>query len=62
MGTDFLAAVALVLVIEGVLPFLNPAGVRRAMQTLAGQDDRRLRIGGLVSMIAGVLLLYFVKN
>jgi uncharacterized protein YjeT (DUF2065 family) len=62
MWTDLLAAVALLLVIEGILPFLNPAGVRRALHLLAEMDDRQLRISGLISMAAGLLLLYLVKN
>lgn len=61
MFDDLLAALALMLVIEGVLPFLNPAGLRRTLQTLAELGDRSLRIVGLVSMLAGVALLYLVR-
>jgi uncharacterized protein YjeT (DUF2065 family) len=61
MFDDLLAALALMLVIEGVLPFLNPAGLRRTLQTLAELGDRSLRIVGLVSMLAGVVLLYLVR-
>jgi uncharacterized protein YjeT (DUF2065 family) len=61
-ATDFLAAIALMLVIEGIVPFLNPSGLRRALDLLARLDDRSLRIGGLVSMLAGVTLLYFARN
>ena len=55
---DLLAAIALVLVIEGVLPFANPAGLRRTMLLLSQMRDSQLRIMGLVSMILGLLLLY----
>jgi uncharacterized protein YjeT (DUF2065 family) len=34
--------------------------LRRALLTVANQDDRSLRVMGLVSMVAGVLLLYLV--
>lgn len=61
MFDDLLAALALMLVIEGVLPFLNPAGLRRTLQTLAELGDRSLRVVGLVSMLAGVVLLYLVR-
>jgi uncharacterized protein YjeT (DUF2065 family) len=57
---SFLTAIALMLVIEGILPFLNPAGLRRTLLMLAEQDDRALRIMGLISMVAGVILLYIV--
>jgi hypothetical protein len=61
MWEDLLVALALVLVIEGVWPFLSPDGVRRALLLMAEQDDRSLRSAGLVSMLAGVALLYLVK-
>jgi uncharacterized protein YjeT (DUF2065 family) len=59
---DFWAAVALYLVLEGLVPFGNPSGMRRTLARLSTLDDRTLRIGGLLSMIAGALLLYFVRS
>ncbi len=59
---DLLTAVALLLVIEGVLPAANPGGLRRIFLQAAEMDDRSLRIVGLVSMGAGVLLLYGVRG
>ncbi len=61
MFDDLLAALALMLVIEGMLPFLSPAGLRRSLQTLVELDDRSLRLVGLVSMLAGLALLYLVR-
>jgi uncharacterized protein YjeT (DUF2065 family) len=61
MWHDLLVAFALALVIEGIFPFLNPGGIRRALFLMAEQDDRSLRSAGLVSMLAGVGLLYLVK-
>jgi uncharacterized protein YjeT (DUF2065 family) len=58
----FLTALALVLVIEGLLPALNPNAFRRTMQTISGMDDRFLRIWGLMSMTIGAVLLYFFKG
>ena len=62
MWSDFLAAVALILVIEGVMPFLSPDTMRRTMQQITRLPDRTLRIIGLVSMISGSLLLYWVRQ
>ena len=62
MWTNLLAALALVMVIEGLLPAISPRSYRKAMFTLMQMDSRAIRITGLVSMIAGALLLYFVKN
>ncbi len=61
MWQDLLAALALVLVIEGVLPFLNPAGFRRMLMMVSQVDDSTLRFAGLSAMIVGCLLLYVVR-
>lgn len=58
---DLLAAIALVLVLEGILPFLTPDGMRKVMTQMASMDDRSLRISGLISMIVGLGLLYFIR-
>ncbi len=60
MWHDLLAALALVMVIEGILPFLNPGAMRNIMRTMSDMDDRSLRISGLVSMAMGVVMLYLV--
>lgn len=62
MWSDLFAALALVLVIEGILPFANPAGWRRMVQLLAQLDDRSLRTVGLTSMALGLGLLFLVRH
>ena len=59
---DLWAAFALYLVLEGLMPFLNPGAKKRTLLQLAGLEERKLRIAGLASMIAGALLLYFVRG
>lgn len=54
---DLFRALALVLVLEGLLPFVNPARLRQMLLQIAQVDDRTLRTAGLVSMIAGILIL-----
>ena len=56
-----MAATALVFVFEGILPFLSPAHYRQVMSQVLGMQDSRLRALGLVSMIVGLLTLYFVR-
>ena len=56
-----LTAFALVLIIEGVLPFLLPNLWREAFRRLTEMTDGQVRFLGLSSMVAGVLLLYLVK-
>jgi len=58
---DLLVALALVLVIEGIVPFLSPGAMRRAMLALAEMNDATLRFAGLTVMVAGCLLLYLVR-
>ncbi len=58
---DFLAALALMLVLEGILPFLNPQRYRHLLQMLDQMDDATVRRVGLVSMLIGVGLLYLVR-
>jgi uncharacterized protein YjeT (DUF2065 family) len=59
--SDLLAALALVLVLEGMIPFLNPGLLRRMLETASQLDDRALRVTGLVSMLAGIAMLYLVR-
>jgi uncharacterized protein YjeT (DUF2065 family) len=59
---DLWAAFALYLVLEGLMPFLNPGALKRTLLQLAQLDDRTMRVAGLVSMVAGVVLLYVVRN
>jgi len=58
---DLFSAVALVLILEGVLPFVSPDALRNTYKRISEMDDTTVRISGLVSMIAGVILLAFVR-
>lgn len=59
--TDFVAALGLFLVLEGIAPFLNPQGLKRALTRLLQVPDRELRIAGLGSMLVGVVILFVVR-
>ncbi len=61
MWDSIIPALALVLVIEGMVPFINPQSLRRMLETVSQLDDRTLRITGLVSMLVGVVMLYVVR-
>ncbi|MBX3651557.1 MAG: DUF2065 domain-containing protein [Burkholderiales bacterium] len=62
MADSLLAAVALMLVIEGLLPFLMPAAWRDTFRRLIELSDGQLRFIGLASMLAGLALLYFALH
>jgi len=59
---DFGLALALVLVIEGFLPTVNPQGFKRTMRMLTELDDKHVRRWGLTLMIIGAGLVYWMKN
>jgi uncharacterized protein len=56
-----LVAFALMLVIEGVLPFLVPTLWRDTFRRLTELTDGQIRFIELTSMLAGLLLLYIVR-
>ena len=60
--TDFLAAFALVLVIEGLLYAAAPEAMRRAMTAVLAQPAGALRVAGLAAAVIGVLLLWQVRG
>lgn len=59
---DLLGALALLLVIEGLLPFANPAGLKRALARIAALGDQELRLAGFVTMLAGLVLLFLIRS
>ena len=60
MGDSLWIALGLVLVIEGFLPFFNPAGWRRTFEQVLKLDDGQLRFFGLISIAIGLLLIWVV--
>lgn len=62
MWRDLGAALALVLVLEGIWPFLNPGAVRRALTMIAQTSDSTLRLTGAASMVLGVVILYLINR
>ena len=60
--TEILTALALVLIIEGMVPFVGPRKYRQIVAQMAMLSDNNLRMVGLVVMIAGVGLLFVVRG
>lgn len=61
MSKLLLTAFALMLVLEGILPFLLPTIWREAFKRLIEMTDGQIRFIGLSSMLAGLLVLYLVR-
>ncbi len=62
MSTDALwLALALVLVIEGLFPFISPGGWRRLFSQILALSDGQIRFFGLCSIVAGLLSLLWLR-
>jgi uncharacterized protein YjeT (DUF2065 family) len=60
--SDLAAAFALYLIIEGILPFAHPQAMKRVLASLIEFSDAHLRLWGLLSMVAGLALLFLVRS
>jgi len=60
--TEILTACALVLVIEGILPFVAPNRYRQLVAQIVRLGDNQLRTFGLAAMIAGLVLLFIISR
>ena len=59
---DLLAALALVLVIEGLMPFISPRSYKNTMQQMLSLPEKSIRMIGFASMLGGVIMLYLVRG
>ena len=61
MWDTFLIAIALMLILEGMMPFLSPRTWREAFKKLIEMGDGQIRFIGLSSMMVGLLLLMLLE-
>lgn len=59
---DLAVAFALVMVLEGIFPFISPKAWRKMFAEIVTLSNSTVRIMGLISMLAGLLLLFMVKS
>ncbi len=59
---DLWAAIALMLIIEGIVPFINPGAFYRMLKVVSEMDSKNIRILGAVWMGCGLLVLYWVRG
>jgi len=62
MSDSLWIALGLVLVIEGLLPALNPKGFKQSMTAIRELNEKTLRIMGLISMSIGAAVVYFLTH
>ncbi|MDX1504512.1 MAG: DUF2065 family protein [Spongiibacter sp.] len=61
MWQELAVALSLVLIIEGILPFLSPNRWRMLAYRMADMEAKSVRIVGLLSMLSGLLMLSFLR-
>ena len=61
MWQDLFTALALLFVLEGILPFLSPKGCKVSMRMMAEMQEKDLRAMGLAAMLLGLVILYFAR-
>jgi uncharacterized protein YjeT (DUF2065 family) len=57
MAANLLAALGLMLIVEGMMPMVSPPSWREAMRRIAALRDGQIRFMGLAAVFAGVALL-----
>ena len=57
---DLLNAIALLLILEGILPFVSPESLKKVYKAMMQTPESSLRMIGLASIVAGLVLLYLV--
>ena len=60
--SDFLAAIGLLFVIEGILLAAFPGGAKRTMAIVLDMPDGPLRLAGIVSALVGVVIVWLVRG
>lgn len=58
---DLWRALALMLIFEGMMPFLSPAAWKQWIANAIRFDERTLRLIGLVSMVSGLIFLQILR-
>ncbi len=62
MGKYLLTGLALMLIVEGVMPFVAPGVWRETFRRIIEMSDGQVRFIGLISMLCGLLLLFFMAR
>ena len=61
MWKTVITAIALLLILEGLIPFISQDALRKYMQKIQKMSDQNLRFAGLTAMVAGVLMLFLAR-
>lgn len=62
MLQDLMVTFCLLMVIEGLLPFISPKTWKKMIESITKQTDRNIRIFSLISMLIGSITLYIIRS
>lgn len=62
MNTTLLTALGLMLVLEGLMPLIAPKSWRETFKRMIALNDGQLRFVGLISLLGGLLLIFFSRD
>jgi uncharacterized protein YjeT (DUF2065 family) len=60
--TELFSALALVMIIEGIIPFISPQGYKNTMQQMLAMPESTLRVVGFGLMFVGAMSLFFIRG
>ncbi len=60
--TELFSALALVMIIEGIIPFVSPQGYKKSMQQMLAMPESKLRVVGFSLMLVGAISLFFIRG
>jgi uncharacterized protein YjeT (DUF2065 family) len=60
--TELFSALALVMIIEGIIPFISPQGYKKSMQQMLAMPESKLRVVGFCLMLVGAISLFFIRG
>ncbi|MFQ3188363.1 MAG: hypothetical protein ACI9UH_000631 [Gammaproteobacteria bacterium] len=60
--TELFSALALVMIIEGIIPFISPQGYKKSMQQMLAMPESKLRVVGFSLMLVGAISLFFIRG
>ncbi len=61
MNSTLIAALGLMLVFEGLLPFIAPQAWRETFKRMIAMKDGQLRFVGIISMVGGLFLIFLSR-
>ena len=59
---DFLTAIALIFILEGLLLFISPSRLKKALEIIRRYSENNIRFVGMIAIIIGIVLLWIIRK